>query len=111
MVNVLEEFTHNSIYLSCCWEDELGKDKQAFNDVLFSIRVSEIRPFTRVENSVLVSLGSKGTGMFPRDEKILSGSSSLKNSVSQSVSLQTHLLKSEPKPKLHLGQHWGPESP
>ena len=77
----------------------------------FSVRASEAKSFTRVENSVLVSLDSKGTGMFPRDEKILSGSSSLKNSVSQSVSLQTLLLKSEPKPKLYLGQHWGPEFP
>ena len=82
----------------------LGRINRPSITSFFSIRVSEIRSFTSVENGALVSLGSKGTGMFPRDEKILSGSSSLKNSVSQSVSLQTLLLVGEPMPL-------GPESP
>ena len=45
-------------------EGEFGKDKQAFNGtLLFSVRASEIRSFTKVENGALVSLGSKGTGV------------------------------------------------
>ena len=66
-------------------EDESGEDKQAFNYIILLNQGKWNKVFHKVENGALVSLGSKGTGMFPRDEKILSGSSSLKNSVSKSV--------------------------
>ena len=49
------------------WEEKKRPSRTPF----FSARASEVRSFTRVENGALVSLGSKGTGMFPRDEKIL----------------------------------------
>ena len=41
----------------------LGRINRPSSAPFFSIRVSEIRSFTRVENGVLVSLGSKGTGV------------------------------------------------
>ena len=45
-------------------EDESGEDKQTFKGIpFFSVRASETKSFTRVENGVLVSLGSKGTGV------------------------------------------------
>ena len=65
-------------------EDESVEDKQTFKGIpFFSVRASETKSFTRVENGVLVSLGRDWS--VPGDEKIFSGSGSLKNSVSQSV--------------------------
>ena len=44
-------------------EDESEDKKRPSNAPFFSVRVSEIRSFTRVENGVLISLGNKGTGV------------------------------------------------
>ena len=60
------------------------KDEQTFKWApFFSVRASEIKSFTRVENGVLVSLGRDWS--VPGNEKIFSGLSSLESSVSQSV--------------------------
>ena len=80
------DFTHNSPASHVVvGEDEFEKDEQTFSEPFFSVRASEVKSFARVENGVLVSLGNKGTGVSQLMKKILSGSSSLKNSVSQSV--------------------------
>ena len=86
-------------------EGEFEKDKQAFNYIILLNQGKCNKVFHKVENGALVSL-SRDLSV-PSDEKILSGSSSLKNSASQSVSLQTLLLVGEPMP---LGQHWELES-
>ena len=72
----------------------MWRDEQTFNVPFFSVSASETKPFTRVENGVLVSLGRDWS--VPGDEKIVSGSSSLENSVSLSVGLQTLLLVGDP---------------
>ena len=41
----------------------LGRMNRPSRAPFFSARASEVRSFTRVENGVLVSLGSKGTGV------------------------------------------------
>ena len=64
-------------------DDESGEEKKRPSRTpFFSARASETKVFHKVENSVLISLG-RGWSV-PRDKKILTGSSSLKNSVSQS---------------------------
>ena len=50
--------------LSCCWRMSLGRMNRTSSTPFFSVRVSENKSFTKVENGVLVSLGNKGTGAF-----------------------------------------------
>ena len=85
----------------------LGRVNRPSSVPFFSVRAIETKSFTRVEDGVLVSLGNKGTGVFPGDEKIFSGSSPLKNSVSQSVESTNSSSSGSHGQKLHLGAMLG----
>ena len=56
--NVLEDFTHNSPA-----SHVVERINRPSSDPFFSVRASETKSFTRVENGVLVSLGNKWTGV------------------------------------------------